>query len=452
MKPLLPGLLSITFGFVVSRLIPFEASVNPSVKPGVLSAPATPASDRSAVLEKASLKSSPDGEDWRAAAKAWMESDPAGFCRWLVKRGIPPEKELMQDLFTAWAEQDVEAAFAAVFNLPQDFQRQQEVMDRMLNAVIDQPGGLAAALRWSPAVDDQVNMIMWPGESWLKSSPPDQIAALLAEKATGWKYGGVLIGQFARFRAGQDQAAALAWAQSLPPEQHTSAFQGIMRFWAEKDPAAALDYLSREATSGDRFSSFNPLKELAKTDPKAALDWWENHLGVASPNCLESIFSPWCEAGAEEARDYALAIEDPTLRRNCLEAWAGQAKPGEVRAAIENVQDGRNRNILIETLARGSSDNDTGTFLRQLVEGGGTSATPAVTGNVSRHYAYKEPAAAFAWAGTLPARLQPAAVGAVLETWRDKVAAAQAVDQLPESSFKTAAAQALRNTRNLSGG
>lgn len=96
----------------------------------------------------------------------------------------------------------------------------------------------------------------------------------------------------------------------------------------------------------------------------------------------------------------------------------------DVRVAIGEVQDERNRTTLIETLARSSQDRETGTFLRQLVETGDSGVTLAVVGNVSRQYTYKEPAAAFAWTGTLPENLQSAAVGMVIGTWRDQVAAA----------------------------
>lgn len=444
MKILLSGLLSIILGFTAARLIPFAPAASPEPGRRTFSAAPHPPDGRAGALEKPSVNPSPRAADWQAAAKAWMEADPAGFCRWLVKRGIPPGMELMQQLFTTWAKQDPEAAFAAVFNLPTDFQRQQQVMDLMLNAVIEQPGGLRAALRWIPAVDEQVNVIQFPAESGLKATPPEQIAAVLAENASGEKYDGMLIRQFAGFWVTQDRAAALLWAQNLPSRQRVSALAGLIQSWSQTDPAAALDYLSREASSGDRFNSFWPLKELAKTDPQAALNWWEGNQGVASPNCLESIFSPWCEANTREARDYALKIEDPTLRRNCLEAWGSAAEQKEVRAAIEEIQDERNRRILIETLARNSSDPETGTFLRHLLEAGGSDMSPGVVSNVSERYAYKEPGEAFAWAGTLPENLQPAAARAVLGAWRDKVAAAQAVEQLPEGPFKTTAQQALR--------
>lgn len=78
------------------------------------------------------------------------------------------------------------------------------------------------------------------------------------------------------------------------------------------------------------------------------------------------------------------------------------------------------------------------------MEKGGGDVTPEIARTVGREYASTDPAAAFAWARALSADLQAEALGSVLWGWRDKAAAAQAVEQLPEGELKASAQNEMR--------
>ncbi|MES2708627.1 MAG: hypothetical protein V4726_18680 [Verrucomicrobiota bacterium] len=470
MKTLPVSLLCLAAGFTLSRLPPSGTGhVAVEAKVPASAAAASPGKSEPFTIPKDFSGKETDGGsgvlrpaaggDWRAAATAWAEADPEGFYDWLVKRGVPPGMETLRILFSAWVQRDANRAFEAAFNLPEDFQRQKFLLDHMLGEVLKNPGGLAAALKWCPKVEEQINGWGWPGEEWFNSSPPGEIAATLAREASGQGFRSSMMDQFAAFWAGKDHAAAMAWMESLPASLRANAFRGIMKSWGKEEPAAALEYLATQGRSGDRFNAYEPLTALAKTDPKAAVDWWENNLGVADYNSLNRIFTEWCKADAKEARDYALSVEDPTLRRNSLEAWGKAAKSDAVRKAIEEVPDGPDRATLLQALStstatyrheKGSEgavkQGDDLQFLLGIAEKGGPSVTPGLIGNISMTYAYRDPAAAFARTGTVPENLQFGVAYQVLGIWKDNVAAAQAVDQLPDGPFKTTARRALQKS------
>lgn len=68
--------------------------------------------------------------------------------------------------------------------------------------------------------------------------------------------------------------------------------------------------------------------------------------------------------------------------------------------------------------------------------------------SVSAQFAYHEPQAALEWAATLPESLQAESAQAVIGVWKDKVAAAQAAEKLPEGAVKKTAQEALKASLN----
>lgn len=441
MKKMLPGLLTLILGFGASRLFnasPWEEWEEDGSHPPISKQLAGPAlkPPRSVSLEG----------DWKPAAETWAEEDPAGFYKWLVARGIPPGGDVLRILFRSWVRQDADAAFEAVFNLPGDFQRQEEVLDQMMGWALAQPGGLGAVLKWMPQVEKQLRSWSSPGEEWMRTGPPQDIARILAQHASGNGYSGTLLSQFAAYWGSQDMPAAMDWMRTLRPEIRADVFTGIMRIKAEKDPAAALVYLATEATSEERFHAYEALGKLAKTDPKAALDWWERNLGVADYNSLRQIFGQWCRQNALEARDYALSIEDPTLRRDSLISWADTAPAGDLLEAIAQESGTQNRKSLMDAMAvKIPRDEADAEKIREFVEQGiQHGVTPVYAAAVSRSFAtYRDAGAALEWVTHLPEAYQEESVGAVLSVWKDKVAAAQAVEKLPEGPMKAAARQHL---------
>jgi len=437
MKPLFFSLLSVALGLGASLFFrdPAGGAKSPSLA-GAISpvnqAPATPA-------RRLSLEGG-----WKPAAIAWAAEDPAGFYQWLVDRGIPPGEEVLELLFSAWLERDDDAAFTAALNLPGDFQRG-KTLAVMLNHTLEREGGLKLALQWMPWVEGQIFQWAQPGDAWMKSLPPDQIAASLAGMASPRGYSSSLIHQFAAFWSKTDRPAATEWLDTLGPEQRAQAFEGLMETWAKEDPEAALNYLaSGAATTNERQSASRPRLELAETDPKRALGWMEETIGLPGSNAMRDIFGQWCKRASAEAREYCLGVSDPALRREYLAWWSVSAQLNNVLETLSQTPAGTDRNTILETLASKSSEENNNAALRQFVEKAGPDGIPVNTvAAISREYSKQNPEAALAWVASLPEVFHSETVGFVLSAWKDKIAASLAVERLPDGPLKEAGRRSL---------
>lgn len=384
--------------------------------------------------------------DWRRSVVEWAAEDPSAFNLWLLEQATPPDPQILRLLFVEWARHDAEAAFSAALNLPVDFKREDGLLDGMLAQVLKQPGGLETALKWIPAVEEQINGWDIPGVEWMKSGPPEQIASLLATKAFGFGYAGTLISEFAKYWASQDHDAAMAWMNSLSPEQRRSASQGLMESWSKTNPVAAMDYLaSDQATTEDRWYAYQPMAELAKTDPKAALDWWEANIGVTNYNSLRKVYRMWGKEAPAEALSYALAVEDAVLRRESVQAWGSSVKSAEVLQAIISQPPGPNRRALMDSLPYSyNQDPAASAKVRDFVaDPANVDISTTLVEGVAANYALNDPQAALAWAASLPETRRDRSVSTVIYNWKDKIAAAQAVEKLSPGPVRDAALQAL---------
>ncbi|MES2709439.1 MAG: hypothetical protein V4726_22765 [Verrucomicrobiota bacterium] len=448
MKTLLPSLLAIAAGFGVSRLAATGSSGDGapvSESRGFNQIPSNSGPPPAPVASPQPKAGAGAPPTWQSAANAWAAADPAGFHRWLLKRGITPGGDVLEVLFTQWVKQDPDAAFEAAFNLPGDFQRHAALTHAMFH-VLERPGGLAMALKWNATADEQMESWGFPEDrAWMSSLPPDRIAALLGKGTEGRGfYPGSMAGAFAGFWAEKDLSAAVAWTRSLPAGLRAESMGGIMKSWASKDPAGLLQHLATDAGSLERSFASQALTALAKTDPKAAMDWWETHLGTVKGGALKAVFGPWCKADSQAAREYALSVDDPTLRRSCLAAWGGSAKPEELLRAAREITGGADKTTLMRALVGARPNREVESYVRDAVVQGSPGMTPADAALVSRRYANRQPADAFSWVAGIPEKFQSGSLWHVFDAWDDKTAASQAVEQLPESSFKTKAREALR--------
>lgn len=460
MKPPLLSLLAVALGFGFSRVVPGNSGswntaatlIPDSARPDDS---AGKAAGEGAVRPQ--KKAEEEQADWQSAAKAWMKGDPAGFYQWLIQRGIPPDDEMLMDLFSEWVKKDVDAAFTAALSLPPDFQNRHEVpglMDSMLREALDQPGGLRACWKWIPQAIDGRDGFIYPSSAWLKSAPPEEWAAFLKSNTRNSIYESSLSSLLGAYWAGTDREAAMVWMRSLPPMLRQGAFSGIMEIWSKQDPAAALSYLATNATADERESAHVALATMAQKDPAAALEWWEKNLGVSLNGSLDEIYAVWCDGKSAQALEYSRGINDPGLRHQCLTVWGQVASAREVLAALEELPRGPDRLVLLDAFSSNGDNwekNSTADIRRLLSLEPPETISYELTKNISIAYTRQDPAAAFRWAGTLPENRQTESLSWILRGWTDEVAAAQAVDQLRESAFKTAAQKALQEKLGESG-
>lgn len=440
MKKTLLSLLCLGVGFLSARWIPGPAS--PSSVPSPSSSTAE-SSGKPPLPEKPARSLDLTG-DWKSSAEAWAQEDPAAFRDWLVERGEPPGDEVLKALFLEWVKHDLDAAFEGALNLPSDFKQEGYILTDLLNEALKAPAGLAAVLKWAPLVEDQIRSWGSPGEEWLKNTQPEALAAQL-KNCKLCSYSASLVTQLGKHWALSDFSAALQWMNCLGPDFHRAGVEGIMATWTEKDPRAALAFLANEASSEERRIAFFPLGKLAETDPRAAMDWWEENVGVTGSNSIGVIFEKWCASNPEEALDYALGMEDPTLRKQTLQEWGASSTLAQVLEAVDASTDPETRTLLLKGQTSDPwSHPESQEALRDLIK---NQTYPEITPEMASTLTIPiigedhDPAKAFAWAISLPEDFQGPSVYEVITLWmqKDKIAATQAVQNLPEGPSKTAA-------------
>jgi len=384
-----------------------------------------------------------DGEHWKDAARQWAEEDPAGFHAWLVRQDPAPRLEITKQLFFTWVLHDPDAAFTAAVNLPARFQRGEFIPD-MLTRLLHAGTYDTKALHWVNKVTDEYSGFTWSDPHFIKNKPPEAAAAMLRDTEAG-NYGSHLFELLGRRWAALDPEGARHWLSTLSEERRASALRGVLETWSQKDPWAALGYLAGEATTAERQLIYLPLRELVKTNPAAAFQWWEENMGVPDSNTSRFMLNEWRAQDAQAAESYVLGIEDPILRRQMVQAFVSDMGTEAAKDFALNLPPGPDRNAAVPEISFSWARSDPAGALTWLrAEGESAAAREAVTrmvGGVS----FDDPAAGLAWAREVPESLREMAVTGAIGIWREKdaPAAAAAVRTLPDGPVKTAAEQVL---------
>jgi hypothetical protein len=383
------------------------------------------------------------------AAKDWAATDPAGLQCWLCERDTPLAKGELWHLFEGWLQQDPDAAFAAAMNLPGDFDRE-ELLPRMLGKMLESPAGLDTVLKWLPRLEAQVTGFTHPSDKWLKGANLAEMATKLEAYPGGSSYFGAMVRILAKTWLKQDFNAAFAWSQGLPPGLRGSAMGSALETWTERSPAQVLEFLATKGTSEDRWSAHAPLRKLAETDPKAALEWWEANRGIPDPNCVRQIFEKWQTKSPEEAAQFARSIEDPTLRMHCLDSWAQATTLKTGLEQLAYLKDPKDHATVLKNLASNASygnDADRALFSPLLEEPEKWGITPAVARTYTSGMNFKNKAQ-LEWATTLPESIRTGALEGILTGWKDPVLAAKCISELPEGPSKQQATLIYKKATN----
>ncbi len=414
-------------------------------------APDAAAGPKSATLTEKS-RSLDFKSKWQPEAEKWAAEDPAGFYHWLVSRGEASPSALSL-LFRSWIKKDADAAFTALFDLPGDYGRE-ELLGDMAGLLVNEPEGLQKLFPWLPRIEETLNGYGYPDGRWLEQGLPEKIAALLEKSASGNGISGAMFELLAKKWTKQDTAAALAWAKGLKGAAGASAMNGVISTWAELDPTAALKFLSTEATTGQLWNAFAPLKELAKTDPVKALTWWEEHWGAPDPNCVGHIFGEWMAKDRMKPLEYVQQMVDPILRGHCLAAWAGHAEPGEILSVLATLPAGPARQEFFKKavqrleIPHGTIGEPVAKAVRSLLENRTELGLPiTVLPSLVRRLTSNDAPGTFQWSLGLPEAVRQDAAESVVVHWQDRVAAAKAISELPEGSLKQHLTGKLTETR-----
>jgi len=311
-----------------------------------------------------------------AALQAIARDDPAAALALFEKYGaslMPGHNSSF--LYAIWAEQDSQAAAAAVMAIPtaqaRDNALQAVAMSwanrdpqaawewgNQLERARDRDAVLRSVISAVVGDGDTVRAIafletMAPGKG--RSSALQRIVSSLAETDPEGAYEFVksqgvngtdrqafssLFYQWAR----TDPARAFEVARDdlAPGDARNSAIQSILSEMAGRDVALAREMMGKLDAETMRHSIYSVARAIARDDAPGAIAWAGELPGSdAKANAYSSIFSEWAQEDPKAACAHGRGIADEDLRRRSLEsalgAWANDDPVEAMIWAVENL-------------------------------------------------------------------------------------------------------------------
>lgn len=233
----------------------------------------------------------------------------------------------------------------------------------------------------------------------------------------------------------QDLAAARSWIAQRPPAEQSSLLVELLPVWVQTDPSAALTYALvaargyeqkhaaiaalRSWRTSDLAGAEKWLRSLPAADREVGLGWWAESLGTNRPEELRVFLGLLGEAaggltGAKARhRDTALRALARSDADQAL-AWADAQPAGERPALLRTV---------IQGLAQANPERAAGLLARLPTEARSREGSPstALYQRIGSAWAAQNPAAAAAWAATVPDRLgRLTALDGVAQEWAQR--------------------------------
>lgn len=450
MRAFIQGVIFFAAGAGLSRVIPWPWGAVPVPHP-----PASPALVHPGSPADAGQAFDLNGP-WQPAAEARAKADPRGFLDWLVAHRSPPHwdassrQEVLKVLFLIWVEKDPDEAFSAALDLPGDFASRGwfgecYLLTHMLNHLLDRPGGLVPALRWLAVLDNQADGSP-RARGWLTSAPPSEIAAHLKHWLPArQEFPSAMIRLFSLHWSGQDAEAAYFWAQSLPPASRRDAMAGWMEARANTDPLALLQYLGT-APSGENYLASYPLRQLAQTEPRQAVEWCAEYwTGSLQHPIHRDLLGRWNRVDGKAAFAWCLEIPSPGLRRKALEDWSFSSSGADILAQLQSLPAASpERRLLLASAIGRTTDEATWDQLQQLIaDPSSAEVTLGIVETMMETATSRDVAKALAYAWTLPETYRRAAVETVVGNGTGP-GLTEAIRQIPEGDLKEAALAALK--------
>jgi hypothetical protein len=230
---------------------------------------------------------------FRAALIAeWVTTDPAAALAHLRAKDSGSVGQLIRE----WLRLDPQAA---INNLLAGDEKTRGNLRGVLKEIATlAPSRLAEVVAALPKSESRWDTTAQDAFALLALKDPEAARAA-AESVTGVLRGQALAG-VAKSWAEKDGAAALAWAQAMPPgEARDAALKATLIGWAKTDPAAALARIDLVPPGGEEnyFASdvgAQVLREAATRDWDGTVKWLQEHpgkLGYSSLNGLVNVLS-----------------------------------------------------------------------------------------------------------------------------------------------------------------
>lgn len=219
---------------------------------------------------------------------------------------------------------------------------------------------------------------------------------------------------------GFDRTAALDWALSLPAADNREVLKTALRELARTDPVAALEALhgfgDHRLTGELRYGSW----QWVESDPRAVLDWALSQPPSENQGSLvHSAISEIAQSSPEEALSLATRLDDDLQRSQAIASAVGAWARTDPRAAARGV------------------DNS-------------TQGTTTTVVSVIQGYLADDPDEAFEWLMTQRVDAQRAAIDRVIiEVTRDSPLRARDSPLANRLASPSPAGEALRGVRSM---
>ncbi len=201
--------------------------------------------------------------------------------------------EALEDLRQGSPEWDREAEFIAHMMLTRWGNDDPEAALSNLGEVDLGQGSIdARSILASLAASDLDRALAWLND-------PDNTLAQLP------KNGHYLAGTIAKEWVRQDPEAALAWAQSLPLDQRTGAFYGVLGSLATTDPERASTLAAELESTHDRTEIMGEIAHYwARQSAARALEWARSLEGGEGQNAMTGALRGWAQTEPQAAAEF----------------------------------------------------------------------------------------------------------------------------------------------------
>ncbi len=280
-----------------------------------------------------------------------------------------------------------------------------------------------AAMAWlqSQPRTARVQDIMRKALAGYAANDPKGAASWAAANLKGHELNNSLI-LIAEEWAESDGLEAATWISAMPPTRERDAAMESMFFaWASNDPAAAIDFIGKNASSPQHAAMlrYAAYAGWAKTDP----------LGAVTASL-----------------DSSKTHNDPAQFANTIANWAIMDLAAGSQWLLDNVKSGEQRAIAVQELASifaGQSPEAGLEWINKLSPG---QEQDSARNRLAAEWGSSDPAGAAQWAGTQTiANLDPEAISHILHNFlaSDSKAYETWHASLPEGPLKQQAAQVI---------
>jgi hypothetical protein len=343
----------------------------------------------------------------------------------LDRRSVRDADEIRLQLLARWAQLEPDAALQYAQALPSGFEA---------------PSAIEAVIRSWAAKDLKAaeTSVARMAEGFAKKIARAALSPALSERDPRRAFADVRelpfwsndLDQFFQNWAQQDPAEAAAHAAQLPHDRLRSfALRNVAQKWAEVDREAALAWAQTSPPNppGVTIEARDPgplaavIESWLKTNASGAMAWVEQlPEGLVKTDVLAALSGSLSDQEPRYAIEFAAMMPDGTAQDGALRNMIGQWSQKDFAGALEWAQqqpDEQVRQLLLPTLAGDLAWRDTAAALELALEIGGEGSTRAIS-SILQIWTRREPAAAAEWVSLQPDRAKHSA--SVAELWAEK--------------------------------